>query len=74
MEGKIQFQFSKLTQIWSAKLVREKKDEAHLFCMMDQTMDVIKEKVELKLTDLPNIAPITKTEREEITEKYFSKF
>ena len=37
MEGKESFNFSffKVTQIWSAKPIEEKKDDAHLFCMMD---------------------------------------
>ena len=55
MEGKerFNFSFSKVTQIWSAKPIREKKGEADLFSMMDRTMEDIKEKVELKLPDLP---------------------
>ena len=42
-------------------------------------MEIIKEKVELKLPDLPktlpkNIAPINKPEKEEIIEKQISRF
>ena len=49
--------FSKVTQIWLAKPIKEKKDVDHLFCMMDQTMEVIKEKVGLKLPNLPKTLP-----------------
>ena len=43
--------------------------------MIDRTMEVIKEKEELKLTDITkNIAPITKTEKKEIIEKQTSRF
>ena len=39
-----------------AKPIEEKKDDVHLFCMMDRTMEVM-EKVELKLPDLPEKLP-----------------
>ena len=67
MEGKeiFNFSFSRVTQIWSVEPIKEKKNDAHLFCMMDRTMEVIKKKLRLKLPDLPktlskNIVPITK--------------
>ena len=46
--------------------------------MMDQTMEVIQEEVELKFPDLPktlpkNIEPITKAEKEEKIEKQISR-
>lgn len=66
MEGKERFNFSffKVTKIWSVKPIKEKRDDAHLLCMIGRTMKVIKEKVELKLQDLPktstkNIVSIT---------------
>ena len=66
MEGKERFNFSffKVTKIWSLKPIKEKRDDAHLFCMIGRTMKVIKDKVELKLQDLPktltkNIVSIT---------------
>ena len=40
-----------------AKPIKENKDDVHLFCMMDRTMEVIMEKVELKLPDLPEKLP-----------------
>ena len=60
-------------------MMQKKKDDAHLLCIMDQTMEVIKKKVKLKLPDLPktfpkNIAPITKPEKEQIIEKQISRF
>ena len=50
-----------------------------MYCMMDQTMEVIQEEVELKLPDLPktlskNIEPITKAGKEEKIEKQISRF
>ena len=53
MEGKERFNysFSKVTHIWSVKPIPEKRDDAHLCCMMDRTIKVIKEKTELKLPD-----------------------
>ena len=50
MEKKERFtsSFSKVTQIQSTKSIKEKKGDAHVFCMMDGTMEVMNEKVELK--------------------------
>lgn len=80
MEGKerFDFSFSKVTQVWLAKPIKENNDDAHLFCLMDRTMEVIKVKAELELPDLPktlrkNIAPISKPEKEEIIEKQISR-
>ena len=40
MEEKERFNFS----FWLAKPIKEEKGDAHLLCMMDRTMEVIKRK------------------------------
>ena len=46
MEEKERFNFS----FWLAKPIKEEKGDAHLLCMMDRTMEVIKEKVGIEIT------------------------
>ena len=56
-KGRFDFSFSKITQVWSSKPIKENNDDAHLFCMIDQAIEIIKVKVELKLPDLPKTLP-----------------
>ena len=70
--------FSKVTQIWSAKPIREKKSREFLSRFIDRTLEIIEENKVLELPKLPdipkNIAPIPKPDKNEVIMNQRSRF
>ena len=70
--------FSKVTQIWSAKLIKEKKSREFLSQFIDRTFEIIEENKVLELPKLPdipkNIAPIPKPDKNEVIMNQRSRF
>ena len=62
--------FSEVTQIWSAKPIKEKKSREFLLWFIDRTLETIEENKVLELPKLPdipkNIAPIPKPDKNEV--------
>ena len=80
-EGKKKYNigFSKVTQLWSAKPIKEKKDRSFLSKLVERTLEVIKEEIVLELPKVPeslpkNIAPIQKPDKNEVISKQISRF
>ena len=77
-KGKFNLSFSKVTKIWSAKPIKEKKDDSYLFSMINRVIEIIEKNEKLDLPDLPklpkNIAPIAKPVKEEVIKKQISRF
>lgn len=71
--------FSKVTQLWQAKPIKDKKSRDFLSKLIDRTLEVIKEGEILDLPKLPsnlpeNIAPIPKPNKGEVIKKQRSRF
>ena len=64
-QGKYNCGYSKITKRWSSKLIIVKKYKTHYFEMIDRTVEVIKNKIQLPLPKLPENLPknIAPTER-----------
>ena len=80
-QGKKKFNvgFSKVTNVWSAKPIKNEKDDTYLFKMVDRTIEVVKNRKKLDTPDMPdnlppNIAPIEKPLKDEIIERQMSRF
>ena len=64
-QGKYNLGYSKITKRWSSKPIKIKKDKTHYFEMINRTVEVIKNKIQLPLPKLPENVPknIAQTER-----------
>ena len=61
-QGKCNLGYTKITKRWSSKPIKLKKNKTHYLEMIDRTVEVIKNKIQLPLPKLPenlpkNIAP-----------------
>ena len=70
--------FSKVTQIWSAKPIKEKKSRELLSRFIDRTLEIIEETKVLELPKLPgipkNIAPKPKPDKNKVIMNQRSRF
>ena len=78
-QGKYNLGYSKITKLWSSKPIKVKKDKTHYFEMIDRTVEVIKNKIQLPLPKLPenlpkNIAPTERPNKKIVIETEKSKF
>ena len=64
-QGKYNLRYSKMAKQSSSKPIKVKKDKTHYFEMIDRTVEVIKNKIQLPLPKLPENLPknIAPTER-----------
>ena len=72
-QGKYYLGYSKTTKRWSSNPIKVKKDKTHYFEMIDRTVEVIKNKIQLPLPKLPenlpkNIAPTEKPNKKIVIE------
>ena len=56
-QGKYNFGYSKITKRWSSKPIKIKKDKTRYFEMINRTVEVIKNKIQLTLPKLPENLP-----------------
>ena len=64
-QGKYNLGYLRISKRWSSKPIKVKKDKTHYFEMIDRTVEVIKNKIQLPLPKLPENLPknIAPTER-----------
>ena len=56
-QGKYSLGYSKITKRWSNKSIKDKKDKTHFFEMIGRTVEVIKNKMQLRLVKLSENLP-----------------
>ena len=70
--------FSKVTQVWSAKPIKETKSREFLTGLVDRTLEIIEENTVLELPKLPkipkNIAPTPKPDKKDVVSNQRSRF
>ena len=70
--------FSKLTNTWSSKPIKTKKHNIHLSTMVQETLDCAASKTSPATPQIPllppNIAKVSKPEKEELTRNQISRF
>ena len=71
--------YSKIARRWSSKPIKVKKDKTHYFEMIDRTVEVIKNKIQLPLPKLPenlpkNIAPTERPNKKIVIKTQKSRF
>ena len=79
VEEKYNLGYSIITKRWSSKPIKVKKDKTHYFEMIDRTVEVIKNKIQLPLPKLPenlpkNIAPNERPNKKIVIETQKSRF
>ena len=78
-QGKYNLDYLKISKRWSSKPIKVKKDKRHYFEMIDRTVEVIKNKVQLPLPKLPenlpkNIAPTERLNKKIVIKTQKSRF
>ena len=78
-KGKYNLGYSKITKRWSSRPIKIKKDKTHYFEMINGTVEVIKNKLQLPLPKLPenlpkNIAPTERPNKKIVIETQKSRF
>ena len=78
-KGKYNLGYSKITKRWSSRPIKIKKDKTHYFEMINRTVEVIKNKIQLPLPKLPeylpkNIAPTERPNKKIVIETQKSRF
>ena len=78
-QGKYNLGYSKITKRWPSKPIKVKKDKTHYFEMIDRTVEVIKNKIQLPLPKLPenlpkNIAPTERSNKKIAIDTKKSRF
>ena len=78
-KGKYNLGYSKITKRWSSRPIKIKKDKTHYFEMINGTVEVIKNKIQLPLPKLPenlpkNIAPTERPNKKIVIETQKSRF
>ena len=78
-QGKYNLGYSKIARCWSSKPIKIKKNKTHYFEMINQTVEVIKNRIQLPLRKLPedlpkNIAPTERPNKKIVIETQKSRF
>ena len=78
-QGKYNLGYSKITKRWSSKPIKIKKGKTHYFEMINQIVEIIKNKIQLPLPKLPenlpkNIAPTERPNKKIVIETETSRF